>query len=93
VSPEEQRGLKTLIANYALISIPILPRWIAFHDNIHLRSSSMPNVDMSVVAVAFQKQQWYRSREQRDTHMHIIFLTQVTASSLPKKFLTVAGEV
>ena len=43
--PEELRSLKTLNANYALISIPISPRWIAFHDNTHLWSSSVPNVE------------------------------------------------
>lgn len=62
--PEGLRGIKTLSANYALISIPILPRWIASHDNVHLRSSSVPSVDirrlydrrnLGVVAVAFHK--------------------------------------
>jgi hypothetical protein len=42
--PEGLRGLRALDANYALVSILILPRWIAFHDNIHLWSSSVPNV-------------------------------------------------
>ena len=43
--PEELPGLKTLNVGYALISIPILPRWIAFHGSIHLRSSSVSNVE------------------------------------------------
>lgn len=43
--PEELRGLKTLNVDYALISTPILPRWIAFHDSIHLRNFSVSNVD------------------------------------------------
>lgn len=62
--PEELRGLKALHADYVLISIPILPRWIVFHDNIHLRSSSVPNVELrrlvyrrnvGVVAVIFHR--------------------------------------
>ncbi len=45
-TPKELRGSATPIADYASISIPILPRWTAFHDNIHLRSSLVPNLEI-----------------------------------------------
>jgi hypothetical protein len=59
--PEELRGIKTLSANYALNSIPILPRWIVSHDNVHLRSSSVPNVDIRrlyMIGVMWVSWQW-----------------------------------
>jgi hypothetical protein len=48
VSDSEPRscGPTELFANDCLISTPILRRWTAFHDNIHLRNSSMSKVEL-----------------------------------------------
>lgn len=43
--PEELRTYRTILTNNCLVSIPISRRWTAFHDNIHLRTSSISNVE------------------------------------------------
>jgi hypothetical protein len=43
--PEELRTYRTILTNNCLVSITISRRWTAFHDNIHLRTSSISNVE------------------------------------------------
>lgn len=103
--PEELRTYRTILTNNCLVSIPISRRWTAFHDNIHLRTSSMSNVEFQrfwTIDAVYMCASWQssvslsksRKAPERARHPYALYLPHADHGILfAGRFLTVVEVV
>ena len=103
--PEELRTYRTILTNNCLVSIPISRRWTAFHDNIHLRTSSISNVEFQrfwTIDAVYMCASWQssvslsksRKAPERARHPYALYLPHADHGILfAGRFLTVVEVV